>query len=466
MCGASQMTVGHFVPQIWLGNEFRGLAWYADNDRGWTPIDGRPAQEVVRDGHTANLLLHLIQEPVTLNGPRTMAFVLQPTPNRPLQPGWRMLNVSPSQSFMSPDAYGRSRKAYKPLVHLDSAAAYAKSLAYSKTIPGSKGPRPTLNYYFSPHTESYRIMSEIWGDIKYFGPEWQGCTYAETLNDHLLWHINQWIEKGGLQGFYHDQFYPTSVASVSSDLAYFLPDGRVQPGFALTTRRRFTMREHALWMEKGIIPPRTLTHTTHGGPIGCLGWVEHCKDGEDKRLNRLSTLDFADTWPSDRIRAGSLSYNWGVTYDWMRLIDETGMTPEQKRAHRRAYFGHVFLHDCANSYDIGRKMLLDWGLDDDRVFYWPFWSNSDVVRVSSPDVKVSAWTLPNRVLLCAFNYGRKQAAECEITVDLAKMDVDLPADSRIHDLEKAQEAVPGEVKLGKIKATVGPRDYVLISLSK
>lgn len=481
-CGASQVTQGAFVPQIWIGNEHRGLAWYADSDRGWTPVDGRPPQEITRSADAVTLVLHLVQTPVELTAPRTVRFVMQPTPIRPLQPGWRMLNISFSQSFMDQKQFGRP--GWTANSRLESADAFPKSLAFAKKFPGPTGSRPTLNPYFAPHTESSRFMSAHWGDARYFGPEWiafRWATYAPTLCDHLLWHVNEWVTRGGLQGLYHDQFAPTKIDSVSSGLAYFLPDGRVQPGFALTTRRRYNMRQHALWLENGIAPPRTLTHTTHGGPLGALGWVESCVDGEDKRLNHLATVDFADTWPSSRMRAGSLSYNWGVTFGWMRLIDPAGMTAEQKTRHDRIYFSHVLMHDCGNPYDIGRRMLLGWGMDDDRVLFWPFWSNGDVVRTGAPEVKASAWSLSTpgnqRLLLLVTNYGKEGTAEVTVAVDLEAMGVTLGAGAQVVNLETPDAAranslplspggeplVGGDPAQGTVALRIPPRDFALVS---
>ena len=333
LCGPSSVTVGDFIPQIWMGNEFRGLLWYADNDRGWTPADGRHAQEIVREGDAAILVHHLISTPTDLGRPRTIRFVIQATPIRPLVPGWRMMNCNFSQSFLPWEAMGRSRAHYSAMINLQGPDNYAKSKAFASKWPGPKAPQPNLAMYFAPHTESSAIMTSVWGDRHYFGGEWEGggalggSTYNDSLIDHTLWWVNKWIEEGGLQGLYHDQFSPHKIGSVSSTLAYFLPDGRVQPGFALTTRRRYVMRQHALWLEKGIKPTRTLTHATNGGPLGSAGWVDSFLDGEDKMINNnMGDIDFADTWPGDRLRAGSIAYNMGVVFAWMRLIDTAGMS--------------------------------------------------------------------------------------------------------------------------------------------
>ncbi len=467
--GPPSVTVGDFIPQIWMGNEFAGLLWYADNDKGWTPADGVHSQEIFRDGGQVLMVHHIISVPTEIKEERQVSFVIQPTPIRPLTPGWRMLNCNFSQSFLNWDAMGRSGAAYSAMVNLSNDDCYAKSKAFSDKWPGPKSPRPTLAMYYAPHTESSEIMTSIWPDRNYFGAEWLNGSYTDTLNDHTIWYINKWIEKGGLQGIYHDQFSPHRNTSVTTGLAYFLPDGRVQPGFALTTRRRFVMREHALWMEKGIMPPRTLTHATNGAPLGSVGWVESCLDGEDKMINKNMPLDFADTWTSDRIRAGSISYNLGTTFAWMRLIDSSGMTPEQQTAHTRNYVGHCMMHDVLNAMETNFKKtfnaMVDWGLDDDKVFFWPHWSNGDVVASSDKDVKVSAWTLPDRILLCAMNYSKDRASECSVELKADKLGVSLPAERAARCVETGkEEKLSGDAGALTVGFSVKPRDFRLLSL--
>ena len=470
--GSKLMTAGYFIPQVWLGSEYRGLLWYADNDQGWTPSDERVPQEVIRSGDRTSMVFRLIDTPTKITDPRTIRFVLQPTPIRPLQPGWRMLNVDFAQSFLNWDAMGRSRAAYSASINLANDAAYAKSKAFASAWPGPKAAQPNLAKYFAPHTESSAIMTTDRPARKYFGGEWEDGSYVDSLNDHTLWWLNKWAEQGGVQGIYHDQFAPHVISSIASGLAYLLPDGRVQPGYALTTRRRYVMREHALWLENGIAEPRTLTHTTNGGPMGSFGWVESCVDGEAKLINSSMDIDFADTWPSERLRAGSLSFSSGVTYGWMRLIDERGMTKEQAAHHQRVYAGHCLMHDNMNAWvwsyasnNAPDSPLLRWGMNDDRVFFWPFWSNTDVIGGQTETLKVSAWTLPDRILLAVFNYDKKAPANAAIHLDLAKLGVKLPPDAVITDLEKPDAAVGGNAAKGDVTAEVGPRDYRLISIS-
>lgn len=100
-----------------------------------------------------------------------------------------------------------------------------------------------------------------------------------------------------------------------------------------------------------------------------MGWVDTALDGEDKLINKdMGGLDFADTWSGDRIRAGSISYNMGVTFAWRRLIDAVGMSKEEVEHHRRVYAGHCFMHDVMNAYMVGFNYELFHGIDLTRLF--------------------------------------------------------------------------------------------------
>ena len=88
------------------------------------------------------------------------------------------------------------------------------------------------------------------------------------------------------------------------------------------------------------------------------------------------------------------------------------------------------------------------------------------MAVESNDVKVSAWTLGDRVLLCAFNYDKTKAATAKVALDLRTLGVSLPEGAKAWNLERPDGAVQCKTEGGKAALTfpVGPRDYVLIAV--
>ena len=55
-----------FRPYIWLGDDDRGLAWFAESNEGWFNRDPERAVEIRRGGDAITLRLHLVSSPVNL----------------------------------------------------------------------------------------------------------------------------------------------------------------------------------------------------------------------------------------------------------------------------------------------------------------------------------------------------------------------------------------------------------------
>jgi hypothetical protein len=56
-------------------------------------------------------------------------------------------------------------------------------------------------------------------------------------------------------------------------------------------------------------------------------------------------------------------------------------------------------------------------INDERTEFVPFWRNP-FVTCEDKDILVSMWRLPDRVLLCIFNYDRSKAKNATLSIDL------------------------------------------------
>ncbi|MBT4819175.1 MAG: hypothetical protein HN742_07585 [Lentisphaerae bacterium] len=72
-----------FTPTIWLGDDDRGLCWFAESAQYWKP-NTAGAIEIAKEGETRFLRLKLIREQTALKAPLRYTFGLMPTPVRPL----------------------------------------------------------------------------------------------------------------------------------------------------------------------------------------------------------------------------------------------------------------------------------------------------------------------------------------------------------------------------------------------
>jgi hypothetical protein len=121
----------------------------------------------------------------------------------------------------------------------------------------------------------------------------------------------------------------------------------------------------------------------------------------------------------------SSPHNWGVPICWMANID--GGTREERREAQNVQAQWIWMHDSwRNPYVRPLTTMpdgaLDWGLNDERVIYHPYWRNS-LVETSDEDILVSMWQLPDRVILGVFNYNREKRKDATLVVDLEKLNL-------------------------------------------
>ncbi|MBF0246350.1 MAG: hypothetical protein HQL31_13980, partial [Planctomycetes bacterium] len=77
------VDLGNFCANIWVGGDEVGLNFSADNDRGWTPDDTRPAHEILREGDQLIYRMNVITQALSIAKERNFSFILLPTPAKP-----------------------------------------------------------------------------------------------------------------------------------------------------------------------------------------------------------------------------------------------------------------------------------------------------------------------------------------------------------------------------------------------
>ncbi len=83
-----------FMPFVWLGDEQRGLQWFAESDETWRPADPARAITIERGEGVAMLRLHLIEEALAAGEAFRATFGLQATPVRPPDPAMREWHIT------------------------------------------------------------------------------------------------------------------------------------------------------------------------------------------------------------------------------------------------------------------------------------------------------------------------------------------------------------------------------------
>ncbi len=448
----SGMTVGNFYPIVWLGSDLRGFLWAGDSDRGWVPVDDRPAHEVIRVKDTVILRNNLISQTFTLDAPRTVRLNYIATPFRPLVKGWRASIHSEDGTFEGPHKKRKDPKTGQEVMgwnwvnppskdpgEWSSLWAEFKKIADEKVRREQPFSPAQARRWMYVHT-SLPLMGYGWKSpdervTGYFGPDWEGDSWNKTEQDYFLWLCDRAFREGGLRTIYWDIFFIATFNTIQNGLAYELPDGRIQPGFNMLNLRQFMMRLQSVMQDNGLTPGGLMSHATNDYCLAAAPWMDAILDGEYHSISDTSGMDWVDGYPIERMRALSVSENFGSQISWMNLI---AIEDKAKRDHaNRGFIEWPRMFDTwtgPNGADLPAGALV---FDLNEAPFIPFWRNP-YVTCEDKDVLVSLWPSRDRTVLMVFNYDRAKVKDVEIRVDLTllKLAPQQPELFRVLDLDK------------------------------
>ncbi len=282
------MTVGSFVPMLWLGTPENGLVYWADGDRGWVPSEAKAAIAVIgsEDRSRRDLVFNIVSEPYTLTAARTFEMAFEATPARPHPPatkgkspehkvrGWSMVDMVKS-------GRGPNRGAARTVDCMD----------YEKWSQFASLPRNHTTAEYDPNGRRYdhgaiHIETGSKRNVPAGFPDWNTREFPESYLRFMAWHMQKWLTiPYGIDAYYFDCVsVSTPCHDVDSGLGYELPDGRIQPEFAMFDLRDYFKRAAMVPVELGR-PSANTFHTS--GPhqyIHCYPFVEERIEGEHSRV--------------------------------------------------------------------------------------------------------------------------------------------------------------------------------------
>ncbi len=452
---------GSFIPYVMLTGMARGMAWFGENDKGWTQSTDKAAVSIERRGETVILVLRIIADPITLKESRTFSFGLHPTPVRKLEPHWRM---SPSFSNIFPDSFsGNNLKGRKgpaafntyPEDDWESVQRRIEGEGLTKGAPSMATKAQGFLESFEatwgrPPLPVERVTPGLYWDMQWTGHhpahtrEWAECWglgqgdfqhYSKSFNNFAAWSWEQWLVQtnGFVQGVYLDDCWGAPQVLESGPVAYALDDGHVQPGYQIRGYRERVMRMRQISWDHGIVP-RLTAHTTHTFFIPWHSCFDLILDGEDHYANPPEQHTFIDRWPLDRMR---FMHNgkWGLITTWLPWHGNSldiDKWPAWTYRHRRAYTASMAMHDIMWKFD--QAIIQRFGLREPETVTIPYWNDGGLASHEHADLRAGAWKNERGCLLLLVNVG-KERIEANVHLDKVVMGFD-PGDAlRIEDVD-------------------------------
>ena len=425
---------GSFIPFVWLGDEKRGLAWFADTTRHWNP-GPRGETELYRQGQRVTLVVNFIAAATRFTQKRVYEFGLMATPVKPLPAGWRACRSPVLESHVSKTiTHGCTFQGYgKPT---DEEAFKKAGDGYRRTWPGcSVAPAMGAN--------------DLWGgeESAYFINDWNTRVrkgMATPLrNDFQLWHFRRVMRDYGIDAAYSDDSYPIVITNPVGTSAWVDAKGGVHEGYNLAAIRDFH-RRIATVLRAGKARGDAMVHMSDAMLIPCFSFFDIALDGEFSfegaaRTCRLpfdkdksKDYDFFDVWRMDVLRARAMGKQWGLIPLWLPTgipEDCWGYGSDRRRV-PRSLLAMTLIHDVPihwnHKVDQDEAAIVDevkkeFGIAEPDVEFHGYWEKKAVA--SSTDVWVSYWQRPGRVLLVAANLARQDR---EVDIHFAPTALGLP----------------------------------------
>lgn len=330
-----------FRPFVWLGDDERGLMWFAESPDGWH-VTGKPIT-IRRTGEVTELRVDVVNVSEVMRE-KKLVFGLMATPAKPAPADWRAWRVD---RIWSP-AYARKHAVdwEQEGIALQWRYLWWTSGLQRIFTPGHTTPLQVTDslgdYVRDWHARGTRLVpymylhgvNRIATDFERYYPAWQtsspkemayygrvimgACPGGDWFADYLLYGIDQWVKTHGVDGVYFDGAGPPVPCANALHGHGWLDDaGRRHIAYPIFGLREFYKR---LWtiLSEQVERPVIWVHADGKMPIPCFSFatanwegemVQGSMKGGESVLSELLPLDW---W-----RAHAVATQWGVVPMWL-----------------------------------------------------------------------------------------------------------------------------------------------------
>ncbi len=495
---------GSFNPYIWLGNEDRGIAYFAEGDRSWQVDAEFSAQDIERDGDVVRLNINLINRgnggKVKNDACWVLGLVATPVKNPPAHfrgtifPRWmffdrkfydQLSNVrkiveigaghklftSGTCSILPFDAEATKQEYEKLRDNLGSTyMEYYCSDYINHSIP-------ELAMYFGEWSSGNLGYYGMRNPSNWFGPSksydfnqasWIGARrIMPSFLQYRLWCLEQKMKAIGQFSFYEDNIHLRKFFEPALGIGYFDADGDARFQYDTWTLRDYYFNIARLYQKYGL-ENLSGAHASAEMNIAPLTACTYYIDGEQpgRRVTKPQE-DYIDLWKDlDYFRAHILGRQYGIRSIFLSEITHKNPDPAVNLRQSRAFMAVMLIHDVGiwdgAIYDRApvrawHKVVNDLDFYHEEPRLLPYWGTPEyrAAEVSVPDLYVTGYRQKGRTLLVVSNFGDEREVELELnTAALGFTPVS------VVDAENPNSAV--QLTGNQIKLTIPRHDYRLI----
>ncbi len=254
-----------FMPHIWVGDDRRGLAWFAPSDEHFEPEDRNRVIELSRTRGSVLLRVNMVTFPRRLVTPITITFGIQATPARPLPvSAWTAYRFASSAStarvhvttgYTTGAEYHVTAGVPYPARDADRARQWVEAV---HRRPGRNALIYATSNGMGGNGEAFRFFEQEWKnplicDTWSFADRgeyhWGTCPTVSSLRDYFLWSTSQAIDAFGIDGLYYDYATVFKADNPAAACGYTRA-GKRFPTWPVFADRELRRRVYELFMAK------------------------------------------------------------------------------------------------------------------------------------------------------------------------------------------------------------------------
>ncbi len=493
--------IPNFCPYVFIGNAVRGLAWFADNNRGWGWDSKTSNMEVVRNGEQVTLRIHLVNQPTVITHPRTITFGLLGAPVKPRitadgNPNWwRYRYERDNYQLLGTDinwlALGNCGSVYpagKDMRFWEMIAKGNKEqvsdkeindlIDYGKHYFEPYGNEPLYwfkacagynlrshlgaNMVFYYNRASYNAADEFetfkdeWGlsDFRAFGKDNNRYEIkivpSKSYIDHALYWYAKSFEVGNNKGVYWDNMFIVATANTEMTAAYKDTSGKIVPATGIWELRDLVKRTFVMMNERGMLPI-TFPHMTSFNCLPIMSFATVQYDWEWK----YSSGEVQDRFTREYIQLatdGELSGVWPVP-----LGEHGAQADDQWIA--RTFVASRLVHEL----DGGSvpKPILDL-LDDPALTVYRYWDDrAQPVTTGNKDIPTIVYSVPGREAIVVVVGYSDNDEQVKLNIDPKALGY---GDYTVTDTEK-KDVTPLSVKGNSVTFPLKKHDMMILRIT-
>jgi len=483
-----------FRTNVWIGDNNRGLLWFAESEQNWWPKQRKDMIEVSRNASgDVDLTLNMVIKDIPYGKKSELVykFGLMATPVKPLPAGWRGETFSAQYNSFTKDRRG-TNLIYWPnewrWMMLDPEPHRAENVKVirEKVKRDSGEKRKIIPYWTRLHypvkadeklNQDAVKMQKAWSTIpgRPGGGSHQmyraACTSEWT--DYLVWCVDQWTKvMGHVDGVYIDETQPIPNSKALSGGGYDDLKGVRRPTFEIFGSRNFIKRvTYNIW-KRNNETPSSIAHCSATHTMPTLSMYKMMLIGE-QYYSGYFTNDpeflppekdclyyYSYALPMDRLRAECYWKQWGAMMVFLPCMKNKkdimkNPIPTRDMLSRIMQADMLVWPLFCDSREVYKtwKFRREFGISEPGVSFTPYWENKTITS-NVKDAVVGYYKNGEKYLVLVSNLNR--SAE---TVELTFKGITLQS------VKNAETNKNISTNGNKVKLNILRNDYVALRVN-